>query len=140
MAILNYFKPDKLTEELHIEGLSFIGKGYDWEVYEALTFAGAEQLKMGETDTGAGTGWCSPTDEGSGTTAEQIFNTYMIGQHIKLYYCVKEGTNKAFVAAIAHGNNVIKTPQGFKIKIQNYQLQDEEGADENSHEAALNFV
>lgn len=134
MAILNYFKQNKLNEELHIDGLTFIGKGFGWEVYQATTFAGVQQLKTGDTELGAGTGWCTPRtqEEPDDVAAERIFNTHIVQRQTKMYFFVKEGTNKAYYAAIAvpSGGNVLKTPKGFRIRFQNYQIQNESGSDE----------
>ena len=57
MAIYKYLRKDKLTEELHVEGLNFLGKAYGYELYDALTFSGAQSLFVNDTDKKAGVGW-----------------------------------------------------------------------------------
>ena len=101
MAIYKYLTEGKLNEELHVAGLNYLGKAFGYELYDALTFDGAQNLFVNDTDKKAGIGWIVNGSDDE-ATARRVFNAH-IGDgagKVHLYLFVIEGTNKAIMGAI----------------------------------------
>ena len=130
MAILKHFKKNKLTEDLHIDGATFIGSAYGFDVYDVKTWAAAEQFALSEVSSRDG------ADISTAGTAflrsEQIFNRH-INETIKLYLFVEEGTNKTHLAAIRHDNQAhIRFAGKFEIIIPTYLFETVAGAEKET--------
>lgn len=120
-SIYRYIKSGKLLEEIHHDGLVFLGNAYGYDVYNVISFAGAQELTVGETDQLAGEGW---------TRDENTFNSN-IGDTLKLYFFVKENTNHVLMGCLNSSNEQSLSIEGksFTIKL-NYNFQNVTGAPE----------
>lgn len=120
-SIYKYLKESKLNEQLRVDGLTFLGKGYGYELYNATSFQGAQALTVGETEQLAGEGY---------TSSESTFNAH-INDTLKLYFFVREGTNHVFMGCLSDSN--LKTlsiiDRDLVLKI-NFMFQNVEGGAE----------
>lgn len=92
-SIYKYLKEGKLKlkEELHVEGLQFLGNAYGFDVYRATTYDGAQALVVGNTNQLAGEGFVNSQD---------TFNAH-INEEVRLYFFVRENTNHVFMGCIS---------------------------------------
>ena len=122
MAILNYFKKNKLTEDLHIDGATFLGNAYGFDVYRILTWDAAEQFVPQEAVEYEGEQF---------NTAGRIFirsrATFEgnINDTIRFYLFALEGTNRVTwgVLSLNQDCQVTLQDKGFSFLIHGYVLQ-----------------
>lgn len=120
-SIYNYLREGLLTEELHVDGLTFLGNAYGFDLYNATTYAGAQELTVGDTDRLAGEGW---------TSSESTFNSH-INDTVKLFLFVKENTNKCFMGVLSGvGDGGVEIEDKFNINITGYSFQNVDGGNE----------
>lgn len=127
-SIYTYLREELLKEELHVDGLNFLGNAYGFDLYNAVTYDGAQALTVGDSDRLAGEGW---------TGSESTFNSH-INDTVKLYLFVKENTNKAVMGVISGaGNGGVEIEERFNINIPGYSFQNIEGGNEVFDHAIL---
>ena len=122
MAILKYFKKDKLTEDLHIDGATFLGTAYGFDVYRILTWDAAEQFEPVEAVEYEGTRY---------ETAGRIFirsrNTFEgnINEQVRFYLFALEGSNKVAWGALSLNQKcqINLSNKNFSFTLNNYVLQ-----------------
>lgn len=130
MAILKYFKKNKLTEDLHIEGATLIGSAYGFDVYDVKTWSAAEQFQLAEANSRDGV---EITTAGTAfLRTETIFNRH-INDTSRFYLFVEAGTNKTHLAAIRHNNDAhIRFAGRFEIVIPTYLFETLAGAEKTT--------
>lgn len=113
-SIYNFIKNKKLTEELHIDGLNFLGNAYGYDVYDVKTWAAAQSLVTNDdSETPAGQAY---------TSTEDIFNRN-IGERLHLYVFVYENTNKVRLASINQNSGILNVKDKCSIQILNYSFE-----------------
>lgn len=119
-SIYKYLRENRINEELHVDGLDFLGSAYGYELYDARTYEGAQALTVGATNQRAGEGWTRD----AGTFAANI------NDRLHLYLFVIENTNHAIMGCLNQGQNSLQIEINrtrYNLENVNYIFQDVNG-------------